>query len=79
MVIKQISVQQMSNEEKEVSLNEAKVLAMLRHPNIIAYYHSFLEEKSLAIVMEYAPGKGTRAVFTFELNSFCLECLKITT
>ncbi|KAH7935277.1 hypothetical protein HPB52_005702 [Rhipicephalus sanguineus] len=56
VVIKHIPVQQMSREEKEGSLNEAKVLAMLHHPNIIAYYDSFLEEKSLAIVMEYAPG-----------------------
>ncbi|KAH7971458.1 hypothetical protein HPB49_024303 [Dermacentor silvarum] len=56
VVIKHIPVQQMSKEEKEGSLNEAKVLAMLHHPNIIAYYDSFLEEKSLAIVMEYAPG-----------------------
>ncbi|KAL3201806.1 hypothetical protein MRX96_042822 [Rhipicephalus microplus] len=56
VVIKHIPVQQMSSEEKEGSLNEAKVLAMLHHPNIIAYYDSFLEEKSLAIVMEYASG-----------------------
>ncbi|KAK8756900.1 hypothetical protein V5799_000392 [Amblyomma americanum] len=45
----------MSMEEKEGSLTEAKVLAMLHHPNIVAYYDSFLDEKSLAIVMEYAP------------------------
>ncbi|KAH6940562.1 hypothetical protein HPB50_000797 [Hyalomma asiaticum] len=56
VVIKHIPVQQMSTEEKEGSLIEAKVLAMLHHPNIIAYYDSFLEDKSLAIVMEYAPG-----------------------
>ncbi|XP_077549145.1 serine/threonine-protein kinase Nek8-like isoform X3 [Haemaphysalis longicornis] len=56
VVIKHIPVQQMSAEEKEGSVVEAKVLAMLHHPNIIAYYDSFLEEKSLAIVMEYAPG-----------------------
>ncbi|KAH9383271.1 hypothetical protein HPB48_024388 [Haemaphysalis longicornis] len=55
VVIKHIPVQQMSAEEKEGSVVEAKVLAMLHHPNIIAYYDSFLEEKSLAIVMEYAP------------------------
>ncbi|XP_077499008.1 nimA-like kinase isoform X2 [Amblyomma americanum] len=56
VVIKHIPVQQMSMEEKEGSLTEAKVLAMLHHPNIVAYYDSFLDEKSLAIVMEYAPG-----------------------
>ncbi|XP_042145328.1 serine/threonine-protein kinase Nek8 isoform X4 [Ixodes scapularis] len=57
VAIKHISVQQMSREEREQSLNEARVLAMLHHPNIVACHHSFLEDdQSLAIVMEYAPG-----------------------
>ncbi|CAN8004103.1 unnamed protein product, partial [Ixodes hexagonus] len=57
VVVKHISAQQMSREEREQSLNEARVLAMLHHPNIVAYYDSFLEDaQSLAIVMEYAPG-----------------------
>ena len=29
---------------------------MLHHPNIIAYYDSFVEDKALMIVMEYAEG-----------------------
>ena len=29
---------------------------MLNHPNIIAYYDSFVEDKALMIVMEYAEG-----------------------
>ena len=45
--------------------NEVKVLSMLKHPNIIAYYDNFVDEKSLMIVMEYAPG-GT-------LNDFIQE------
>lgn len=61
VAIKHISVQQMSREEREQSLNEARVLAMLHHPNIVACYHSFLEDdQSLAIVMEYAPGRRRR-------------------
>lgn len=35
---------------------------MLSHPNIIAYYDSFVEDKALMIVMEYAEG-GT--IFEF--------------
>ena len=40
----------------------AQVLDMLHHPNIIAYYDSFVADKALMIVMEYADG-GT--VFEF--------------
>ena len=29
---------------------------MLHHPNIIEYYDSFLHDKSMMIVMEYAAG-----------------------
>ena len=29
---------------------------MLRHPNIIQYYNSFLHESAMMIVMEYAAG-----------------------
>ena len=56
VIIKQIPVEQMTKEERTVALNEAKVLAMLDHPNIIEYYENFLEDKALMIVMEYAEG-----------------------
>ncbi len=46
----------MTKDERQAALNEAKVLAMLDHPNIIEYYENFLEDKALMIVMEYAPG-----------------------
>ena len=46
----------MTREEKQTTLMEVRVLAMLNHPNIIAYYDSFLEDKALMIVMEYAEG-----------------------
>lgn len=56
VIIKQIPVQQMTREERQSALNEAKVLSMLEHPNIIEYYENFLEDKALMIVMEYAEG-----------------------
>ncbi|XP_064477522.1 serine/threonine-protein kinase Nek8-like isoform X2 [Ornithodoros turicata] len=56
VIIKEIPVAEMTEEERESSLTEAKVLAMLDHTNIIAYYDNFLEDKSMVIVMEYAPG-----------------------
>ena len=40
----------------KATMNEVKVLAMLRHPNIIEYRESFLHERAMMIVMEYAAG-----------------------
>ncbi|AIN96717.1 protein kinase, putative [Leishmania panamensis] len=55
-VIKQVDLTRMSKKDRQQSLNEARVLSSLRHPNIINYVDSFLARKSdnLCIVMEYA-------------------------
>ncbi|CUF43152.1 protein kinase, putative [Bodo saltans] len=57
-VIKQVDLAKLNKKERQQSLNEAKVLSALRHPNVINYYDSFLARKSdhLCIVMEYADG-----------------------
>ena len=72
VVIKQIPVDDLGKEERFSALNEVKVLAMLKHPNIVAYYDNFVEEKSLMIVMEYAPGE-TLHKFIEERNSQLLD------
>lgn len=56
VILKEISVDQMSVDERQASVNEAKVLSMLDHPNIVGYYESFLDEKTMTIVMEYVQG-----------------------
>lgn len=48
----------MSVDERQASVNEAKVLSMLDHPNIVGYFESFLEEKTMTIVMEYVQGNN---------------------
>ncbi|KAG5509795.1 hypothetical protein GH5_05664 [Leishmania sp. Ghana 2012 LV757] len=55
-VIKQVDLTRMSKKDRQQSLNEARVLSSLRHPNVINYVDSFLARKSdnLCIVMEYA-------------------------
>lgn len=57
-VIKQVDLTRMNKKERQQSLNEARVLSSLRHPNIINYVDSFLARKSdhLCIVMEFADG-----------------------
>ena len=49
-----------------------EVLSILKHPNIIAYFDNFVEEKSLMIVMEYAPG-GTLFEFIQDRNGVFME------
>eukprot|EP00668_Euglena_longa_P005351 GGOE01006311.1.p1 GENE.GGOE01006311.1~~GGOE01006311.1.p1 ORF type:complete len:524 (-),score=75.84 GGOE01006311.1:1047-2618(-) len=58
LVMKLIDLSKMNKKERTASLNEAKVLSFLKHPNIIRYADSFLSRKTehLCIVMEFAEG-----------------------
>ena len=71
-VIKQIPIEDLNTEERVSATNEVKVLSMLTHPNITAYYDNFLEEKNLMIVMEYAPG-GTLHEFIQNRNGHLMD------
>lgn len=72
MVIKQIPVDELPPEERKAAMNEVNVLSMLQHPNIVGYYTSFVEDKSLMIAMEYAPG-GTMYELIQERNGKLME------
>ena len=54
--MKQVRISQLTEKEKEYSLNEIRILASLSHKNIIGYKDAFFDEnsKTLNIVMEYA-------------------------
>jgi serine/threonine protein kinase len=41
VVIKELQQESMSEEDRKSSINEIRVLSMLRHPNIIGYFDSF--------------------------------------
>jgi NIMA (never in mitosis gene a)-related kinase len=56
VIIKQIPVEEMTKEERQSALNEVTVLSRFKHPNIIRYFESFVEDKALMIAMEYAQG-----------------------
>ena len=60
----------LTTEDRIASKNEINVLKMLHHPNIIGYYDSFTAEKSLMIVMEYAPGIPDDIGFLITLEKF---------
>lgn len=72
VVIKQIPVDDLRTEERVATTNEVRVLRMLKHPNIVAHYDNFVDEKSLMIVMEYAPG-GTLHDFIQERNGNLIQ------
>ena len=48
----------LSEKEKNNALNEVRILASVKHPNVIAYKEAFIDEdsKSLCLILEYANG-----------------------
>ncbi|KAK3277926.1 hypothetical protein CYMTET_14101 [Cymbomonas tetramitiformis] len=54
VVIKEVSMANMSSKEKEDALTEVKILEDLDHTNIIQYHDCRIDGNTLCIVMEYA-------------------------
>ena len=54
--LKKVSIEKLSDKEKKNALNEVRILASLRDPNVISYKEAFFEEdsKALCLVMEFA-------------------------
>ena len=44
--LKKVKIQHLSEKEKENALNEVRILASIRHPNIICYKEAFVDEIS---------------------------------
>jgi NIMA (never in mitosis gene a)-related kinase len=44
----------MKIKHQEAAVKEVQILRKLKHPHIIKYYTSFVEDHALHIVMEYA-------------------------
>ena len=56
-VIKQMSLNAMTEDERNATLKEAKILEALSHPNIVKFKEVYKTKKGkLCIVMEYADG-----------------------
>jgi NIMA (never in mitosis gene a)-related kinase len=63
-VMKKINIKHIKIKHQKEALKEAQILRKVRHPNIIRYYNSFVEDEHLYIIMEYAEG-GDLAVVSF--------------
>ncbi|CAD8184192.1 unnamed protein product [Paramecium pentaurelia] len=55
-VLKKINLTHLKPKQQAEALKEAQLLRTLKHPNIISYYVSFIEQDNLCIIMEYAEG-----------------------
>lgn len=53
----------MNQKERLSALREAELLKSLRHPNIVTYVDSFIEEGVLIIIMEHCEGKTQSGFF----------------
>merc|ERR1719456_2113979 len=51
-----IDITKLDKEQQGDAVNEVKVLSSLKHPYIVRYHESFLENGTLSIVMDYAEG-----------------------
>jgi NIMA (never in mitosis gene a)-related kinase len=56
--LKKVRMAGLSEKERENALNEVRILASIRHPNVISYKESFIDaaSSSLCIIMEFADG-----------------------
>ena len=44
--VKQVAIKQLSPRDRENAVNEVRLLASVRHPNIIAYKEAFVDEEA---------------------------------
>lgn len=52
--LQRIFIDDQSEDDRADTMNEITVLSNVAHPNIVAYYGSFVEDNILNVVMEYA-------------------------
>jgi serine/threonine protein kinase len=47
--LKKVRMQKLSDKEKDNALNEVRILASIKHPNIIAYKEAFIDDASQSL------------------------------
>mmetsp|Transcript_97106 Transcript_97106/g.274489 ORF Transcript_97106/g.274489 Transcript_97106/m.274489 type:complete len:342 (+) Transcript_97106:146-1171(+) len=55
-VLKAIDMSRMDSKERRDAVNEVRVLSSLKHPYVVSYRESFLDGRTLCIIMDYAEG-----------------------
>ena len=88
VILKEINLHDLNASERQLALNEVKLLSIMDHPNIVSYFDSFEEDGILMIEMEYADG-GTLSQMLLQAKwiicqkkTFCISfnrpCLPFT-
>eukprot|EP01028_Stygiella_incarcerata_P004689 TRINITY_DN203_c2_g5_i1.p1 TRINITY_DN203_c2_g5~~TRINITY_DN203_c2_g5_i1.p1 ORF type:complete len:408 (+),score=85.16 TRINITY_DN203_c2_g5_i1:240-1463(+) len=54
--MKEVKMKSMSLKEKEEAVNEIRILASIRHPNVVRYHEAFIENQKIYIITEYCRG-----------------------
>lgn len=47
--LKKVKIMNLSDKERQNALNEVRILASIRHPNIVQYKEAFIEENSSSL------------------------------
>ncbi len=47
--LKKVRMLKLSDKEKENALNEVRILASIKHPNIVAYKEAFIDDASQSL------------------------------
>lgn len=69
--LKELSVSAMSEQDRHLALNEAKILSKLKHKNIVRYKEAFVAQGKLCIAMEFAErGKPDKLSLKFDFEVF---------
>lgn len=53
---KETDVSRMPQQERDDAVNEIRLLASVRHPNVVSYHEAFVDANKLCIIMEFAVG-----------------------
>jgi hypothetical protein len=54
--LKEVSIKQLKQHDRQMAVNEIRILASLHHDSIIRYREAFLEKDNIYIVTEFAKG-----------------------
>jgi len=47
--LKKVKLQHLSSKEKDNAINEVRILASIKHPNVIQYKEAFIDESSKSL------------------------------
>lgn len=73
-VAKKINISAMSSRDQQLAKQEAEVLSRIRHPYIVGFEESFLDNGLLVIVMEYcARGDLSLLIKSLKGRKECLD------